>query len=121
MVKLWMPVLVATAGSTDQWFGMPDLSGVEAMPQMRFLHYEKDAFLAPHTDLSRRDWRTGRRTTHTFILYLKDPARDIADGAHGGGETVLLESLKGDDLAKVGSLGESQHSATAQKASKVQI
>ena len=89
------------------------------MPQMRFLHYEKDGFLAPHTDLSRRDWRTGRRTTHTFILYLRDPARDT-DGAHGG-ETVLLESLKGDDLAKVGSLGESQHSATAQKASKVQI
>ena len=117
-----MPVLVATAGSTDQWFGMPVLSGVEAMPQMRFLHYEKDGFLAPHTDLSRRDWRTGRRTTHTFILYLKDPARDIADGAHGGGETVLLESLKGDDLAKVGSLGESQHSAnSSQKASKVQI
>ena len=82
------------------------------MPQMRFLHYEKDGFLAPHTDLSRRDWRTGRRTTHTFILYLRDPAaRDVADAADGhGGETVLLESLKGDDLAKVGKLrGESQH------------
>ena len=60
------------------------------MPQMRFLHYEKDGFLAPHTDLSRRDWRTGQRTTHTFILYL-----------HGeGGETVLLESLQGEELVK---------------------
>ena len=71
------------------------------MPQMRFLHYQKNGFLAPHTDLSRRDWRTGRRTTHTFILYLRDPS---AVDSTKGGETVLLESLKGDDLAKVRSL-----------------
>ncbi|CAK9044719.1 Ankyrin repeat domain-containing protein 50 [Durusdinium trenchii] len=72
----------------------------EAMPQMRFLHYQQSGFLAPHTDLARRDWRTGDRTTHTFILYLSD--RTVHEAHVGfGGETVLLQSLKGDELVKV--------------------
>lgn len=70
------------------------------MPQMRFLHYQQSGFLAPHTDLARRDWRTGDRTTHTFILYLSD--RTVHEAHVGfGGETVLLQSLKGDELVKV--------------------
>ncbi|CAE7223219.1 rpoC2 [Symbiodinium sp. CCMP2592] len=68
----------------------------KAVPQMRFLHYARaGGSLPPHTDLSRRDWRTGQRTSHTFILYLEGGAEE------GGGETVLLESLSGGPLAEV--------------------
>jgi len=59
--------------------------------QMRFLNYaEVGGYLAPHQDLARTDAVTGRKSTHTFLLYL--------DGAAGpdavGGETVLLEGLE---------------------------
>ena len=76
--------------------------GEEAVPKMRFLHYKKGGYLAPHTDLCRSDWKTDKRTTHTFILYLRDPTPD-ADTHTGrtGGETVLMHTLKGQDLVKV--------------------
>merc|ERR1712151_850019 len=49
---------------------------------MRFLHYaEVGGGLPPHLDLARTDGQ-GRRSTHTFILYLADCV--------AGGETVLL-------------------------------
>lgn len=58
---------------------------------MRFLHYaEPDGYLAPHLDLARTNPATGRRSTHTFILYL-DGA--VAGEPCCGGETVLLERL----------------------------
>ena len=50
--------------------------------------------------LFRRDWRTGQRTSHTFILYLEGAAEE------GGGETVLLESLSGGPLAEARASGE---------------
>ena len=56
------------------------------LPHMRFLDYERPgSALAPHVDLCRVDSETGRRSTHTFILYLHT--------CESGGETVLLESL----------------------------
>jgi len=67
--------------------------GFEPMPQMRFLRYfEVGGSLPPHVDLARTDNR-GRRSTHTFILYL-DGCRE---GAEGGGETVLLHEAKGEE------------------------
>jgi hypothetical protein len=52
---------------------------------MRFLHYEEvGGELAPHIDLARTD-NAGKRSTHTFLLYLADCAT--------GGETVLLNDL----------------------------
>lgn len=55
-------------------------------PQMRFLHYaHSGSILAPHVDLCRIDSPTGKRSTHTFILYLCD--------CQIGGETALLQGL----------------------------
>jgi len=82
----------------------PQVQGEEAVPKMRFLHYKEGGYLAPHTDLCRCDWKTDKRTTHTFILYLRDPTRtdtDNADTGGAGGETVLMHTLKGQDLVKV--------------------
>lgn len=57
----------------------------EAMVQMRFLLYaEAGGGLPAHVDLARTD-ETGRRSTHTFILYLT--------GCEVGGETQLLEDV----------------------------
>eukprot|EP00439_Symbiodinium_sp_Y106_P069291 s1892_g11.t3 len=81
---------------TSQLAAAVECACLEAVPQMRFLHYARaGGSLPPHTDLSRRDWRTGQRTSHTFILYLEGAAEE------GGGETVLLESLSGGPLAEV--------------------
>ncbi|CAE7660680.1 rpoC2 [Symbiodinium necroappetens] len=81
---------------TAQLAAAAECAGLEAVPQMRFLHYARaGGSLPPHTDLSRRDWHTGQRTSHTFILYLEGAAEE------GGGETVLLESLSGGPLAEV--------------------
>mmetsp|Transcript_109858 Transcript_109858/g.342421 ORF Transcript_109858/g.342421 Transcript_109858/m.342421 type:complete len:106 (+) Transcript_109858:223-540(+) len=56
------------------------------MAQMRFLHYlEAGGGLPPHVDLARTDLM-GRRSSHTFILYLTDCSE--------GGETVLLERME---------------------------
>jgi hypothetical protein len=58
----------------------------EALPHMRILAYnDVGGDLPPHTDLSRTDTH-GRKSTHTFLLYL-------ADCEHGG-ETVLLRSVR---------------------------
>lgn len=57
-------------------------------PHMRFLHYAyPGTSLAPHVDLCRVDSETGKRSTHTFILYLQD--------CESGGETALLDDLSG--------------------------
>ena len=59
--------------------------GVVVLPQMRFLNYEDSGgSLAPHIDLSRVDEK-GRRSTHTFLLYLTT--------CEHGGETALLQSV----------------------------
>ena len=72
---------------------------VHFFAEMRFLSYdEPSGWLAPHTDLSRTDPVSGKRSTHTFILYLTDWM------SHGlkGGETALLAShTPGDAIAKV--------------------
>jgi 2OG-Fe(II) oxygenase superfamily/Ankyrin repeats (many copies) len=58
-------------------------------PHMRFLCYSAcGAVLAPHVDLSRLDTFTGKRSTHSFLLYLTDCER--------GGETALIGAVGGD-------------------------
>lgn len=65
--------------------GPPTAPVSEALAHMRFLHYaEVGGALPPHVDLARTDI-SGRRSTHTFILYLAD--------CEAGGETVLLERM----------------------------
>eukprot|EP00929_Paragymnodinium_shiwhaense_P107575 TRINITY_DN7374_c0_g2_i2.p1 TRINITY_DN7374_c0_g2~~TRINITY_DN7374_c0_g2_i2.p1 ORF type:complete len:808 (+),score=159.28 TRINITY_DN7374_c0_g2_i2:73-2496(+) len=60
-----------------------------AMPLMRFLIYpEPGGYLPAHVDLQRADPKTGRRSTHTFLLYLSD--------CTAGGETSLLSTRPGD-------------------------
>eukprot|EP00658_Telonema_sp_P-2_P040052 TRINITY_DN28657_c0_g1_i1.p1 TRINITY_DN28657_c0_g1~~TRINITY_DN28657_c0_g1_i1.p1 ORF type:complete len:617 (+),score=93.29 TRINITY_DN28657_c0_g1_i1:152-2002(+) len=55
------------------------------LPWMRFLDYSlPGAWLAPHIDLSRQD-HDGRRSTHTFLLYLTS--------VKTGGQTALLEAV----------------------------
>lgn len=55
-------------------------------PQMRFLNYnQKGGELGPHIDLTKVDSLSGKRSTHTFILYLRDCSE--------GGETALLKEL----------------------------
>lgn len=78
---------------------LPAAAGLptEVLPLMRFLHYAAGggggAGLAAHVDLS-RTWE-GRKSTHTFILYLRG-------GEEGGGETVLLRGATGgEELASV--------------------
>ena len=54
---------------------------VVVMPHMRFLHYAHPNISLPsHVDLARVD-RFGRRSTHSFLLYLFD--------CEHGGETIL--------------------------------
>ena len=62
-----------------------------AVPYMRFLRYEEVGMdLAPHVDASKWDVRNenrgrrGSRSSHTFILFLRDCER--------GGSTVLLNA-----------------------------
>merc|ERR1719458_597788 len=63
------------------------------MPHMRFLHYvEVGGGLPPHVDLSRTGI-DGRRSTHTFILYLAD--------CNEGGETVLLQRMEDDEAVVI--------------------
>ena len=64
--------------------------GAAAAPLMRFLDYDACGALPPHVDLARTF--SGRRSTHTFLLYLNDCA---------GGETALLETLRGACLVAV--------------------
>ena len=55
--------------------------GKVTMPHMRFLHYsEVGGGLPPHVDLARTD-ELGRRSTHTFILYLWDSTVQMGEMA----------------------------------------
>lgn len=66
-----------------------------AYAHVRFLHYaEAGGYLAPHIDLSRTDIVTGKRSSHTFLLYLKGASEGLA-----GGETVLLERVHAESPA----------------------
>lgn len=67
------------------------------MPHMRFLHYSKiGGGLPAHVDLARTD-ELGRRSTHTFILYLwtaqTTGETEIGQKAENG-ETVLLTRME---------------------------
>lgn len=68
-----------------------DFAGDEAIlfsPYMRYLCYREDGLaLAPHVDLFRAVDQTGKRSTHTFILFVTDCAE--------GGSTTLLDGLTG--------------------------
>lgn len=76
---LYAAVTSVSSGSEDVIF----------LPFMRFLCYnETGAVLAPHVDLCREDYDSGKKSTHTFILYLTDCVE--------GGATSLLASLSGD-------------------------
>ncbi len=73
------------------------MNNVIVFPHMRFLNYRQPgSVLAPHVDLFKKDTKTGMRSTHTFILYLKD--------CDEGGETALLKELSSQNhelIAKV--------------------
>jgi len=97
-----LKVASALGESDSQGSRCNEVSNVEtsvpcetAYSHMRFLHYrEPGGYLAPHVDLARTDSLTGRKSTHTFILYLCG-ARDGREG----GETVLLEKANCDSPA----------------------
>lgn len=68
------------------------------MPHMRFLHYSKiGGGLPAHVDLARTD-ELGRRSTHTFILYLWNAQTETGETEIGqkaeNGETVLLTCME---------------------------
>jgi hypothetical protein len=61
-------------------------SNVYVFPHMRILNYDQaGGELLPHIDLTKVDPLSKRRSTHTFILYLRDCDK--------GGETALLKKL----------------------------
>ena len=65
-----------------------------ALPHMRFLCYSQaGTVLAPHVDLCRVDHSTGKRSTHSFLLYLTT--------CETGGETTLLGNLSGEGRNQV--------------------
>ena len=77
----------AFLAAQDKHRELVDLELEVTMPHMRFLHYaDVGGGLPPHLDLVRTDEK-GRRSTHTFILYL-------SDCSGGGGETVLLHRME---------------------------
>ena len=72
-----------TAETTDGNRTAPPTS---LFQHIRFLHYDRSGGVLPaHVDLCRVDETSGRRSTHTFILYMNDCE-------HGGG-TALLKHL----------------------------
>lgn len=63
-----------------------DANDMYVHPHMRFLCYEDSEIdCSPHIDLSRVDMLSGKRSTHSFLLYLTC--------CKNGGETVLLENI----------------------------
>lgn len=69
--------------------GPSSIVSATIFPHMRFLCYTKGgSVLSPHVDLFKKDWESGKRSTHTFILYLRD--------CKIGGETALLKELSSD-------------------------
>jgi hypothetical protein len=91
-VEGWLAAGLAAA--VGRFGGAARVQGV-AMEQMRFLFYQEEGgHLPPHVDLDRSD-DLGRRSTHTFILYLTSCA--------SGGETQLLaeHSTRPDSAAAV--------------------
>jgi len=75
----WVSAVVMAALAAAGLHGRYDA----AMPFWRFIEYGAGGCMAPHTDGSNTHPETGRRTTHTLLLYLTDCAQ--------GGETALLE------------------------------
>ena len=62
------------------------LSPKSVFQHIRFLKYERKGGVLPaHVDLCRVDEKSGRRSTHTFILYLTT--------CENGGGTALLDEL----------------------------
>ena len=75
-----------TATTSDTNNTIYKQSQVYVFPHMRFLNYDQPGGeLLPHVDLTKVDPASGRRSTHTFILYLHD--------CEFGGETALLKKL----------------------------
>jgi E3 ubiquitin-protein ligase listerin len=90
----WVTSILCAA--LNSAIGAPSCSSALAgvYPHMRFLSYsESGAVLAPHVDLSRCDANTGRRSTHSFLLYLTD--------CDQGGETALLGAVSGEQRSLI--------------------
>ena len=68
---------------TDKIVSGMGVKKVIFFPHMFLNHNRAGGELAPHIDLTRVDSILGKRSTHTFLLYLKD--------CEQGGETALLE------------------------------
>ena len=98
-------ILGDSQGWVQQAFAeaLEGIEGLDApenlMPQMRFLHYSKiGGGLPAHVDLARTD-ELGRRSTHTFILYLWNAQTETNGEMETGqkaenGETVLLTRME---------------------------
>jgi hypothetical protein len=88
-VKFWISSLLQSVLRTLIHGEFNDDDPVSVFPHMRFLCYEEQtAVLAPHVDLCRVNYATGKRSTHSFLLYLSD--------CRVGGETALLQDLSGE-------------------------
>ena len=67
---------------------------IQVFAHMRFLDYSVvGTTLNPHVDICRVDPISGRRSTHTFILYLTDCPQ--------GGETSLLGDVSGEKQSQI--------------------
>lgn len=74
----------AAAGAAGA--GSLGFSAARVLPHMRFLRYSQPGGrLTSHVDLRKVDEETGRRSTHTFCLYLATCER--------GGETVIMDQV----------------------------
>ena len=104
---------VCISGDSEGWVrqafaaaleGIQELGvGHVTMPHMRFLHYSQiGGGLPAHVDLARTD-EMGRRSTHTFILYLWNPSpgAETSEARNAGGETVLLNRMEDSAVATV--------------------
>ena len=102
---------VCISGDSEGWVrqafeaalaGIQELGGHVTMPHMRFLHYSQiGGGLPAHVDLARTD-ALGRRSTHTFILYLWNASPEATSEArNAGGETVLLNRMEDSAAATV--------------------
>ena len=83
----WSSVLSLAISSSVSRIG---LGNFVVFQNVRYLNYDTvDSELTPHIDLSKTSPLTGRRSTHTILLYLTD--------FDEGGETALMEELNGEE------------------------